>query len=204
MATSKLIVDASGFARAAARVYKFGANAEKVRERAIATLRRRLRAEAARAVSELQLNVAPRVLSPYLSVGYSETSDGAVVSIFGRRERLPINLFKPRVSKRDGVRVGIYRNQPVQHWQHAFRLNGRILQRIPAPVGMDATPSGLVQRLPITERRGPSLARVMGPYRDRGKSLEAFANRDLVVSRLTDFARATLRAEVARLSAVNI
>ena len=198
-----LDTDVSGLRRAAAHVKRVRGGAEGARKRALATVQRRLDAETARTVASVQLNVAARSLAPYITVRSGGPQGAEYVSVYGSRDRLPIKLFKPRVSKRDGVRVTLFRRQGEQHWPHAFVDRGVIKQRVPARganAWRDHGASGLVHRLPIATRVGPSLARALGPVRDRGASYAAFSGREQVVSHLREFAANVLASEIARLT----
>jgi hypothetical protein len=152
-------------------------------------------------VSELQLVAPPRRLSRYIWAKANVSGAESSISLIASRDRLPLDIFKPRVSKRSGVRVAIYRGEPERHWPHAFRHDKKIKQRIPAPGWSE---SGFVHRLPITTRVGPSMARMLGPVRTKNRSTAAaFGNRDQLVARLTEFARNKLASEVQRLLGVS-
>lgn len=188
-----ITIDTTGLRRAAARLRDLPKRVATVREKAVATLKRRVRTEAARAISEIQLNIAPRTLAPLLAVTSGSAGDDAdYLSISASNKRIPIAGFRPRVSKKTGVRVTTWHDRGEQHWKHAFRQKGNkdIKQRIPG-----AGPSGLVPRLPITTRTGPSVARTLGPVRgyatDHGRAE--------VRERVAKFAHGILAEEIRRL-----
>jgi hypothetical protein len=189
-------IDTSGLRRAATRARSLPARVADARKKAVVSLQRRLRTEAARKISEVQLNVAPRSLAPLLSVTASSAGkDADYVSVNASTRRIPIALFRPRVSKRNGVTVTIWHHRGPQHWQHAFRHAGAIKQRIPAKGSMKSGPSGLVHRLPLTNRVGPSLARTLRPIRGYATDF----GRDQVVAHLTDVGQSILAAEIRRI-----
>jgi hypothetical protein len=176
--------DTSAINRALARVLGVKRGVEAARKKAIASVGRKLKTETSRAVSDLQLNAAARSLVPYLQT--STDPDGVTVSASGTR--LPIKLFKPRVSKTTGVRVKIWHERGEEHWPIAFKHDGNIKQRVGR------------SRLPITTRVGPSLSRALGSVRTgNSRTLAAGPGREKVVDRLKGFAQQTLSDELARL-----
>lgn len=201
MSVNRANFDLTGLSRVTARLARLSEDFPKARQRALGTVARRVKAEAARAASEEQLNATPRALAPYINARVGGSGESRYVSVDGSRARLPLAIFKPKVSKRDGVRVTFLRGGNEVHWPHAFRPKGSkdIKRRIPARPGMDSGPSGLVWRLPITTRVGPSMARMLGPYREHGKEWAALEGRERVVARLAETAGTVLAAEIKRL-----
>ena len=166
-----------------------------VRERAITSTLRGIVPEAARKISSDVLNLAPRQISPYVSARVSKANTSIVVG--ASKQRLPLLAFKPRVSARDGVTVTTWKDRGAQVLPHAFkRKDGKpgIWQRIPytgAKFGGSAQTggsfSGLVSRLPIVERKGPSMHRIFQ------------ARHGDIVPALTIYAQARLATEVQRM-----
>lgn len=167
-----------------------------VRDRAIASTLRGIVPETARIISERVLNLAPRQISPYLEARVSKTASAIVVA--ADRTRLPLQAFKPSVSALRGVTVTTWKDRGAQVLPHAFRRkDGKsgIWQRIPHTGGAKfgaghqsgGGPSGLVHRLPIVERKGPSMHRT-------------FATRHgEITPRLSVYAQARLAEELARM-----
>ena len=123
------------------------------------------------------------------------------MSIFGKSLSFP-----PRVGA-DGVTVTTWRDTGPQQYAHAFKRRDKagIWQRIPWKAGLksrdragnrrggrDAAPSGLVQRLPIVQRKGPSLHRV---FQFGGK----YASHVDIRPKLNTYAEQVFSAELARL-----
>lgn len=166
-----------------------------VRDRAIASTLRGIIPEAARMISSDVLNLAPRQISPYVSARVSK-SDNAIV-VAASRKRLPLVAFKPRVSVRDGVTVTTWKDRGPQHMPHAFkRKDGKagIWQRVPYTGakfdGRHQSGGGfseLVSRLPIVERKGPSMHRIFQ------------AKHGDIVPALTIYAQARLAGELQRM-----
>lgn len=188
-------VDTTGLRRAIARLQGLSAKkVEQVTKRSRSTLARRLRAEAARQVAKHQLNLSARQVSPYIQVKQGSTSSLDYVAVTASAERLPLRAYKAKISKRAGVTVQTWRDQPVQRLPHAFGRGRDAWQRIPATAGYESGPSGLVHRLPIVQRKGPSLRRAL---QDTGRG--GAHNRQQVVDNLNAFARQVLAAEIERL-----
>lgn len=166
---ARVTVDTTALRRAALRVEQYGSRKlRQVTSRAKSTLTRRLRAETARQVAEHQLNLTPRQISPHIQVRHGSTSDADYVSVTASARRLPLSDYKPRVSKGRGATVTTWLDMPPLRLPHAFQHGGsrarpRIFQRIPSRYPGDVGPSGLVHRLPIVQRKGPSLRRTLQP-----------------------------------------
>lgn len=206
MARASLTFDSTGFLRGAKRLEKVPARVKQIRQRAAATLQRRLGPETTRALSEEVFNVSPRRLRPHIHVTRHKLKDGEYLSVQASRLRLPLIAFSPQVSRTEGVTVTTWREGGAKRLPHAFRRKDSpgIWQRIPAknvgkfrPGGRSRadqtaeTASGLVARLPIVERKGPSLHRafVFGGPRTTHTDVRP---------RLSQFAREVLSAEIAR------
>lgn len=184
-------LDLSAIRRCVARVNAVKKTALKAQRLARVGVVRGLRPEAARVISSVQLNLPPRQIARYLTAHLNDDT----VSLSASRDRLPLMDFRPAIG-RDGVRVMTFRSRGVQHLPHAFLHKGKIKQRIPAKGrNFDSGPSGLVWRLPIVNRAGPSLARTLRP--DGRHGADPMAGE--VVKRLAVFARATLARELGRL-----
>lgn len=170
-----------------------------VRERALASMVRGLIPEAARLISADILNLSPRQISPYLSAGAAKADNS--IRIGASRERLPLQAFKPRVSAAGGVTVTTWKDRGAQALPHAFRRpDGKpgIWQRVPwagqkGQGGNPGTASGLVHRLPIVQRKGPSMHRIFV-----GRNTPTGGHGD-ILPRLTVYAQARLAEEVARM-----
>lgn len=187
-------VDVTGLRTAIARLKGYSSKkVESAKKKATASLRRQLRAEAARQVSEHQLNLSARQISPYVNVKSSSTAAGDFVAVTASNERVPLRAFKPRFNKRTGVTVQTWRDAPVIRLPHAFARGRDAWQRIPATAGFESGPSGLVHRLPIVQRKGPSMRRTLQNTTKGGAH-----QRQKVVDNLSNFARKTLAAEIQR------
>lgn len=190
-----VVVETTGLRKVIARLQGFSEKKIKqVTERSRATLARRLRAEAARQVSEHQLNLSPRQISPYINVQQGQTTALDYVAVTASPERLPLRAFRARFSKRSGVTVQTWRDAPAIRLPHAFARGRDAWQRIPAVAGYESGPSGLVHRLPIVQRKGPSMRRTLQNSTKGGAH-----QRQQVVDNLNQFARQTLAAEIQRL-----
>lgn len=179
-----------------------------VRKRALASVLRGIKPEAARLIAADILNLPARTISGELSAFHREAASAIVVA--ASRSRLPLTAFKPRVSARNGVTVTTWKDRGPQHLPHAFtRPDGRagIWQRVPytgrskggsGDVG-DYEPvysgrsAGLVRRLHIVERKGPSMARIF-----KGRNAPTGGHGD-IGPRLGIYARARLAEELARM-----
>ena len=170
----------------------------KVRERALASMVRGLKPEAARLISADILNLSARQISPYLSANAAKSDNS--IRIGASRQRLPLQAFKPSASA-SGVSVTTWKDRGPQRHPHAFkRPDGKagIWQRVPwagqkGQGGNPGSPSGLVQRLPIVERKGPSMHRIF-----QGRNTPTGGHGD-ILPRLTVYAQARLAEEVARM-----
>lgn len=195
---SRVNFDTSGLRRIAARIENLSAqNLEKVRARAVSSMVRSVKAETARQVSEVQLNLSVRAISPHILVRTGKAGDTDYVSVFASTARLPLSAFKPSISKSRGVTVKTWRDSPPLRLPHGFARGKEVWQRAPyrGQKGQSAAPSGLVQRLPIVMRKGPSLKRALQPT---GPSQESHG-RERVVEHLMRFGQAKLAAEIQRL-----
>jgi hypothetical protein len=191
---AKVFVDTTGIRRAVQRLDRFSTKRmEQIRQRSIGTVRRRLRAEAAREISEHQLNLSPRQISPYINVKAGKAGGMDYVAVTASDQRLPLRLFKARYSKKSGVTVQTWRDAPPVRLPHAFKRGNEFWQRIPAGPGQERGPSGLVHRLPIVQRKGPSLKRTLQPTRHGGAH-----KLQTVVDNLSRFARDCLADEIQR------
>lgn len=207
MARSRVTFDTKGLKRSADRLAKVPARVRQAAERATSTLQRRLGPETARAISEDVLNLPARRVSQHLKVDRHKTGDSEYLSVQASRVRLPLSAYSPRFSRTDGVTVTTWRDTGPQEVPHGFKRKDKpgVWQRIPARKAgkfrpaqrgrADQTaeaPSGLVARLPIVERKGPSLHRVFvfnGPR----------AGHTDIRPRLSAFVQETLSREIARL-----
>ena len=191
-----VFIDTTGLRRIAARLQALSpAKQEQVRKRAIASMRRGLKAETARQVSAHQLNLSARAISPYIKVKVGKAGELDYVAVYASDARLPLSAYKPRVNRQTGVTATTWRDSGQKRYPHAFkRRDGKpgIWQRIPDTAGN--TRSGLVDRLPIVQRKGPSLDRALQPNRHGGDH-----GRAAVVSYLLDFGQQKLHVEMQRL-----
>lgn len=199
MAKGGMSIDVSGLRRAAARVNDVVKKAEKARKLATTRVRRQIAGEAARVISTVQLNLPQRLIRKNLGVTSSNTSGGDYVIVSAANRRLPLMDFKPTIG-RNGVTVTTFKSRGPQRLPHAFLHNGKIKQRIPATSAANRYkyeygPSGLVWRLPLTDRVGPSLARALSPiYR---YAADPYAER--VREHLRAFSQTVLHNEIQRL-----
>ena len=199
MAKSRLDVSVGGALAHAKRLSNNAKKIEQVMARSKATVMRRVGPEAARLISAEVLNLTSRRISPHIHVTANTVKGvGEYIVVNASRTRLPLSDFTPRFSKREGVTVTTWREQGPKQYARAFkRRDGKkgVWQRVPASRKSDA----LVARLPITERKGPSLHRVFqfnGPYAGHGDirpQLTAFIQSRLSqeITRLLDVARRT-------------
>ncbi len=189
----------SGLTRAAGRVGKTAERVAKIRDRALVTLSRRLKAEAARQISAVQLNLSPSQISRYINTS-KPGRGGKYISVTASNTRLPLRLFGARASKASGVTVTTWRSRGQVHLPHAFLMKGEIYQRAPyrGQANAYAVGDGLVNRLPLAQLKGPSLKRTLQPV---GR-YAADTGRDEVVNNLLLFGQAVLSAEIRRLEGV--
>jgi hypothetical protein len=207
MARNRVTFDTKGLKRGASRLLKAPERARTAANRAISTLERRLGPETARAISEDVLNLPTRRVSPHIDVKRHRTRDGDYVAVSASRTRLPLSAYSPRFSRTEGVTVTTWRDSPQQELPHGFRRKDKpgVWQRIPAhkvakfrPAKRGradqtaAAPSGLVARLPVVERKGPSMHRV---FVFEGRH----AGHTDIRPRLSAFVQETLSREIARL-----
>lgn len=193
---ARVVIDVSGLRRAAAQIR--GVPDRKVKQavqRTRATLARSLRAEAARQVSEKQLNLSARTISPYIRVDQGTAAGFDYVAVTASNTRLPLQAFRPKVSKTSGVTVTTWLDSPAKRLPHAYGYKGGVWQRTPARNGMPSGPSGLVHRTPVVQRKGPSLRRTLQPA---GPGRLAAHRRDDVVAELLSFGRNVLSREIER------
>lgn len=199
MAKGSLVnFDTSGLMRHVDRLRQTPAKLEQVRKRSIATLSRRLKAEAARQVSEVQLNLSPGQIAPFINVKHTTGGNVDYVSVTASRDRIPLKAYKAKVSKKSGATVTTWKDAAPVQLPHAFkRPDGNVWQRVPykGQKGADRAPSGLVQRLPIVVRKGPSMKRALQPA---GPSKNDHG-REQVVAHLMEFGQSILSAEIKRL-----
>lgn len=170
----------------------------KVRDRALASMLRGIKPEAARLIAADILNLPARQISPYLSAAVSQKDN--TIRVGASKTRLPLKLFKPRASATSGVTVTTWKDRGVQHLPHAFSRDDKdgIWQRVPwagqkGQGGHPGTATGLVHRLPIIERKGPSMHRIF-----KGRNTPTGGHGD-ILPRLTVYAQARLAEEVARM-----
>lgn len=170
-----------------------------VRKRALASMLRGIKPEAARLISADILNLPARTISGYLSASVAKSDNS--IRLGASRQRLPLDAYKARATANNGVTVTTWKDRGPQHLQHAFRRpDGKagIWQRVPwaGQKGQGGNPgyaSGLVQRLPIVQRKGPSMHRIFV-----GRNTPTSGHGD-ILPRLTVYAQARLAEEVARM-----
>lgn len=176
-----------------------------VRERALASVLRGVKPEAARLIAADILNLPARTISGYLGARVSKSDNSVVVS--ASLSRVPLTQFKPSASPGAGVTVTTWRDRGAQHLPHAFKRRdgvAGIWQRTPYGGGKggsgnaaDYSPaesgSGLVRRLHIVERKGPSMARIF-----KGRNAPTGGHGD-IGPRLGVYAHARLAEEMARM-----
>lgn len=204
MSRARVDFSMGGVAKHAARLGASVKRAQQVSDRAVSTLTRRLRPETARIIAVDVLNLPARTVSQSVQVAKRKVGEGTYVTVSASRTRLPLIAFTPRFSRLDGVTVTTWREQGPQRLSHAFRRKDKpgVWQRVPysggkaiGGIGMQrrtGSPSGLVDRLPIVQRKGPSMHRVFeyaGRYRGRGD----------IRPQLSTFVETTLSQEIARL-----
>lgn len=178
---------------------------QQLKQRALATLVRRLIPEAARQTSANILNLSPRQISPYLTV--KMTANG--IDLSGSASRLPVSAFKPTwggpLSR--GVTVTFWRDSGPITLEHTFMRKGskEVWMRVPGTrsvvrqegSGRDSEhvtvrgASGLVPRLPIVVRKGPSFSRAIFEKKHGD-----------IYPALFEFCRQTIKDEIARLTLI--
>lgn len=194
-------VTSAGFQRVAAHARSALKGAALARQRAISTLVRRIGTETVRTISGEILNLPQNKVRPYIGTRSTQDGDSAAIVVSASRYRLPLTDYRPKVSNA-GVVVTTWRDSPPLALPHAFvrRDKPGIWQRVPftgAKFGAGpqvAAPSGLVDRLPIVQRKGPSMHRVF--VKESGARERAHGD---VAARLREVARETLHKEVERL-----
>lgn len=204
MAGSSSRTSSAGFTRVAAHARTLVQGAALARQRTIGTLVRRVGTETVRTISGEILNLPQNKVRPAISVRSEQASDNAAVVVSASKQRLPLTDYKPHVSK-SGVTVTTWRDSPPLVLPHAFvrRDKPGIWQRVPftgAKFGGGAQSGGgkfgLVDRLPIVQRKGPSMHRVF--VTESGGRERAHGD---VAARLKEVARETLHKEIERLTA---
>jgi hypothetical protein len=146
---------------------------DQLKQRVVASLRRRIIPEAARQASAEIFSLNSRQISPYLTV--QTTANG--ITLAGSSTRLPVSAFKPTWGgpSSPGVVVTFWRDQGPITLAHTFKRKGskEVWMRVPGArskttrvgTGRDSSrvvtksASGLVGRLPIVVRKGPAFAR---------------------------------------------
>lgn len=187
MASRGVDFNLGGIARHAARATRAASALERVTSRAISTVERRIGPEAAREISRSILNLPASKVSRHIKVSRSKAGGEDYITVSASRTRLPLEDFKPSFTAQ-GVSVRTWKDAPALRLPHAFRRKDKpgAWQRIPLRGG------GLVSRLPIVKRKGPSLHRV---FIQRGR----FAGHGDIAGHLSQFTRTTLAVEIARL-----
>jgi hypothetical protein len=177
-----------GVARHATRAKRAAGSVERVLTRATATVVRRLGPEAAREIARSVLNLPASKISRHVKVTRGKAGGDEFVRVSANKVRLPLTDFRPTFSRADGVRVQTWRDSEPQRLPHAFKRKDKpgAWQRVPQRGG------GLVPRLPIVQRKGPSLHRV---FQQRGR----FAGHGDISAHLSRFTQTTLAVEIARL-----
>lgn len=165
-------------------------------KRAVSTLTRRMVPEASRLLSEDVLNLRPRQISSYLDASVS----GDTITLRGSKSRLPLSAFGARWGGRTtaGAEAVLWRDGGARTFVHTFKIRGskQIWQRVPysgqaksasskIKRGLGGSAGGLVNRLPIVVRKGPSFSRAVTSKRhgDIYPPLLSFA-RTFVVSEM--------------------
>lgn len=169
-----------------------------IEKRASIAILRRLPTEAAREISRSILNVGPTKVRPALSAELTKVDGGQTVIVRASKTRLPLSDFQPRFSAAGATAV-TWRDQGAQVYPHGFKRKDKrgVWQRIPGSgAGKVGTPtrsgSGLVQRLPIVQLKGPSIHRI---FNTQGR----YAGHGDIVPHLTQFSQRILVEEIARL-----
>lgn len=137
---------------------------QQVRTRTLAVVKKRIRPEAARLLSTQVIALSARKIAPYLGVRV----EGDAVVLTGSRARLPLSEFSPRQGAK-GVIATLWRDAGPREFPHTFIRKGgkgtkkQVWQRAPftGQKGQKRAPSGLVQRLPVVQRKGQSFSRAV-------------------------------------------
>lgn len=188
--SSRLDFSLGGVQRAITRVQRTAAKKDELANRAVTTLVRRVKPEAARLIAKDVLNLSAAKVSQNLRVEKKSVGGSEYLSVQANRVRLPLAMYTPRFNRLDGVTATTWREKGPQQYPRAFKRKDRagVWQRVPKrPRSAD-----LVARLPIVERKGPSLHRV---FETRGPS----AGHGNVIPKLSTFVEQTLSLEIARL-----
>lgn len=209
MARARVDFNLKGVKQHALRLNASEKRAKTVMQRAASTLERRLGPETTRVIASDVLNLPARRISPHIDVSRRQIDGNEIVAVSASRVRLPLADFNPRYSRTDGATVTTWLDQGAKQLPHVFKRRDKkgAWQRIPAsgvakfrPKGgpnssrydSEEAPSGLVRRLPIIERKGPSLHRV---FVHDGR----FAGHVDIRPKLSAFVEQTLSLEIARL-----
>ena len=195
MAAARVDFNVSRLKAAADRISVLQKKRAQIVQRSAVTLSRRLKPEAARIIARDVLNLPAGKISKNIAAQVRDVGGaGKIVSLTASRVRLPLSDYKPRISRRGGVTVTTWLDAEAQVLPHAFKRRDTtgIWQRIPAKHGAHAGPSGLVNRLPIVQRKGPSMHRVFQFSGPRASHVD-------IRDELNAFAEQTLSAEIARL-----
>lgn len=188
---SRIDFSVGGVRSAARRLDVASKRAATIESRAVSTLVRRLKPETARVIASDVLNLPASKVTRYVRVDQTSRGSEKIVIVAASRTRLPLADYTPRVNRFEGVTATTWRDAGPQRYPHAFkRRDGKkgIWQRIPKNKGSVE----LVQRLPIIERKGPSLHRV---FQTKGR----YAGHTDINGRLSAFVQQILSAEIARL-----
>lgn len=190
MARSGIHFDFRGMTKQAARLKDLSTKQlPQVQQRALSTLARRLPVEASRLASERIVNLPRATVRKGLSASVGGPASERYVLLSGERRRIPLAAFGANYGGRGarGALAKPYRDSSVRTYDHTFAIKGRgvkggIWMRVPRAGGK------LVSRLPIIQRKGPSIARVIAD-RKHGD----------IIPELSEFCGTILRAEIARL-----
>lgn len=190
MATTRLDFSLGGLQRAAGRVKRIQTQMQQIEARALTTVTRRIGTEATRLIAAEALNLPQARVRQHLKVEKRMVGGASYISVQANKVRLPLILYTPRFNRTAGVTVTTWRDQGPQRMPHAFKRRDRpgVWQRVPLRKGG----ADLVPRLPVVERKGPSLHRV---FETRGRA----AGHGNVIPKLSTFVEQILSLEIARL-----
>ena len=178
----------------AAHVDKRTKQVARIEKLAVTTLARRLGPETAREISASILNLSVAKVRPHIKVAQNSAGGESYVSVSANKRRLPLTDFGGTFSP-SGFTVTTWKDQAAKHFPHIFkRKDARgAWQRIPTKRGADNRPTvGLVGRLPIVTRKGPSMHRVFDP---QGR----YPGHGDLIGKLSRFKQLLLVTEITRL-----
>lgn len=156
-------------------------------KRAAANIARRIKPEAARQIAAQVLNLPASRITTAIRSSVRDSAGESFVTLSANKVRPPLSDFRGTFSN-TGYTVTTWRKAGAKRFPHAFaRPDARgVWQRVPGAGGK------LVPRLPIAQRKGPSIHRV---FITRGR----FAGRSDITPSLSAFVQLQLTREIVKI-----